>query len=220
MCPGLQDRIVEHGAAEIEAQQDFAILALLDHFGIERGKETGHPLGRGAEPHALADAQFLGRAHEGTPAIGGLALVQRRFDPRDRLAADANARKPRRDHPRIVDDEHIAGTQVIRQIADAAILEGRGGRRRHDEQAGAVARLGRPQRDAILGQIEIEEIDAHRLSCSRGRRPRLQSATLSLWQRVFAPASVNWCTCSRTAPYVSSAVPKRSCRDPSPARRA
>ena len=31
----------------------------------------------------------------------------------------------------------------------------------HDEQARAVARLGGPQRDPVLGQFEVEERDKH-----------------------------------------------------------
>ena len=86
-------------------------------------------------------------------------LMQRRFDRRDRLAPDANAVEPRRDHPRIVDDERVAGAQVIGQIADAASSSAPPA---PTTSSRALSRGdGRAQRDALRGQFEIEGVDAH-----------------------------------------------------------
>jgi hypothetical protein len=60
---------------------------------------------------------------------------------------------------RVVDDENIPRLQKGRQVAHDAVVET--APRRDDEQARAVARLGGPQRNPVLGEIEIEEIDAH-----------------------------------------------------------
>ena len=51
------------------------------------------------------------------------------------------------------------GAQQVRQVADGAVLERRS--RTHDEQAGGIPRLGGPERDPVVRQVEIEKVDAH-----------------------------------------------------------
>ncbi len=76
------DRRVEHGRPKSKSEQNFAVLALLDDFGIERRQSLLRP-GALQSRNDLAGPQLLRRAHEGAPKIGAFALVQRRLDPRD-----------------------------------------------------------------------------------------------------------------------------------------
>ena len=74
--------------------------------------------------------------------------------PRTRIPVE-----PRRDHPRVVDDQRVAGAEEIRQIADAAVGE-RAVRADHQHPR-RIARNRRRQRDALGRQVEIEQVDAH-----------------------------------------------------------
>jgi hypothetical protein len=60
---------------------------------------------------------------------------------------------------RVVDNERVSRTKVIRQGADDPIFEKPAAKR--DEHAGAVAGIGGPKSDAILREVEVEEINAH-----------------------------------------------------------
>ncbi len=155
----IADRLVEGGTREGKAQGDLAALAFRVHLGVEGGQQTGGALAVLAEADAVADLEALGRPHQSAPAIRRLALDQGRLDARHGLAAHPDAGEPRRDHPRVVEDEGVAGTQQVREVANMAV-----GRRLawHDDQKpGRIARLGGTQGDELLGQIEVEQIDAH-----------------------------------------------------------
>ena len=112
-----------------------------------------------AEADAVADRQPLGRPHEGFPAVGADAHVQRRVDLRRRVAAPAHAAQLRRNDLGVVEDQQIAGLEQRRQVADDPVLERRPWL--DDQQPRRIARLGRAQRDPVFRQLEIEKVDAH-----------------------------------------------------------
>ncbi|MNJ43371.1 hypothetical protein D3C77_383750 [compost metagenome] len=111
-----------------------------------------------AEADAVADLEPLAGLHEGAPDMGRVAVVQRRLDLDGQDFAFrpdplAHARQARRDHPRVVEHQGVAGLQEFRQVADDAILKVAV---RHHQQARRVARVGGAQGDARLGQVEVE----------------------------------------------------------------
>ena len=106
----------------------------------------------------------------GAPAIDVLALVQGHVDARDSFAARANAGQPGGNDAGVVDNDHVARPQQAGQIADALILQQRNALRIDVEQARALSRLCRAQRNPLFGEFKIENIDAHGVSVRR-RRP-------------------------------------------------
>ena len=167
------DRLVQRRAGEFEAQQDLARFALVLDLRVERGEKAGHAFARLAETDALADFELLGGPHERPPAAIVDALDQRRFDRSDRLAPDPDAVEPRRDDPRVVDDQRVAGVEKVRQVAHVRVRQTAVGA--DNQHPRAVARIGRRERDAVGRENEIEGVDAHR----GHRRPgeRRQSVT-------------------------------------------
>lgn len=93
-----------------------------------------------------------------------LLLVKQDFDLCPRVAAHTIAFKTGRDDSCIVDNEHVARSEKLRQVADAAIFEPYLRFRMDDEHTGRIARHDGAQRNAVEGQMEIEEIDAHTTS--------------------------------------------------------
>ena len=87
----------------------------------EACEKARHAFARLAEADALPDFEPLGRPCKRSPAAIVDALNQRRLDRSDRLAPDPDALEPRRDDPRIVHDQRIAGSQEIRQITHMRI---------------------------------------------------------------------------------------------------
>ena len=158
------DGLVERRPGEVEAQKDLTALPSLLHRGVERGQGAdfagclpGIPV---AEADAVAGGEALGRAGEGAPAVGCLAQVQHRLATLPRSSRPvADAGEAGRDHPRVVEDERVAGIQEGGQVAHAAIRQGGAGA--HHEKAARVARARRPQRDRSLRQLEIEKVYAH-----------------------------------------------------------
>ena len=132
-------------------KRHIAPLAFLLDLGIEAHELAGRALGAFAEADAVADMELLGRAREGAPAIGALALVQHDLDAGGRLLAHAKAVEPGRDDLGVVEHQHVARLQQVRQVADAAILEA--GLGPDHEHARAIARLHGAQRDAAFRQI-------------------------------------------------------------------
>ena len=104
-------------------------------------------------------ASFLAGRAKARQRSARFALVQHDLDAGGRLLAHAQAVEPGRNDLGVVEDQHVARPQEIRQVADAQILES--GLRPDHEHARGIARLRRTERDAALGQIEIEEVDAH-----------------------------------------------------------
>ena len=162
------DRLVQRSPVEMEGEQNFSLVAF-DHVGVERSKQTGHAFGGLAEADAIAGSKPLGGLGQSAPEVRPLALDQCRFDARDGVAAHAHAVEARGDDARIVDDKRVAGAQVRGEIADDAVFKRIGPNHQH---ARAVARLGWPERDALLRKIKIEEVYAHfSLSPCAGRGP-------------------------------------------------
>ena len=118
------DRLVQHRTGEVEDEQNLARVALFRNRCVQRAQQAGRAPAPGlrAELNPVADDQLLGRAHEGPPAVVARAQVQRRADPRHRLAARAGAFQLRRDHPRVVEDQRIARLQQHGQVAHAPVL--------------------------------------------------------------------------------------------------
>ena len=118
------------------------------------------------EADAVADRQPLGRTDESLPAVRCRSHVQRRVDLRDGVATPAQAAQLRGNDPGVVEHQQIAGVEQRWQIADDPV------RQRSawldDQHSRCIARLGWTQRDPVVGQIEIEEVDAHGLLV-RGR---------------------------------------------------
>ena len=161
------------GDGKVEADQHLPRLALLLDRRVEPGDEAG-ALRRRAEPEPVARREAPSGTGEGPPSRRVDPLEQRHRDGRRARAADALAVQFRRDHLGVVEDEHIARREQVRQVADVAVVEPLP--RLHHEQPGRVARPRRAERDALLRQVEIEEIDAHAAPVSsanrRGRAPR------------------------------------------------
>ncbi len=154
---------VERRPGKIEAQEHLARLAAVDHRRIEAGEQAGivaRLARRRAEADAVADRQALGRPRQRLPARRRRAPGQRRLDLGDAAVADAFAGESRRDHPGVVEHQRVARPEQPRQVANKAV----GGPlpRLHHQQAGRVTRHLRAERDQLLGQVEIEQVNAHR----------------------------------------------------------
>jgi hypothetical protein len=107
----------------VKAQQNLARFALVLHFRVKACEKACHAFARLAETDALADFEPLGGPYKRPPAAIVDALNHRRFDRGDSLASHPNALEPRRDDPRIVHDQRIAGSQEFRQITHVRIPE-------------------------------------------------------------------------------------------------
>ena len=131
----LGQRRVERSAVEGEGERHFTALA----FGLYRGVkliEKAHPA-FAAEAHDVADRKPLARFHQRVPARAVEALDQRCRDRRLAIAsADTAAMETSRDHLGVVDDERVAGTQQVRQIAHGPVFERRRARMHHQQPRG------------------------------------------------------------------------------------
>ncbi len=88
--------------------------------------------------------------------------MQGRLDRRlGNAAANASAGEARRNDLAVVDDEGIAGSQQIRQLADRAILQLRAHAGLHHQQPRRIPRRDWTQRDPLGRQLEVEQIGAH-----------------------------------------------------------
>jgi hypothetical protein len=116
-----------------------------------------------AEAHDVALRKPLRRTHEGAPARAIEPLRQGRLDPGLGGVAQPPADEPRRDHLGVVDHQRVAGRQQLGEIAHGAVIELRRAARPHHEEPCGIARNRRPQRDAVGGQVEIEQVGSHDL---------------------------------------------------------
>ena len=155
------DRLVEESAGKREAEHDLAALPSLLDLGVEAHELAGGAFGGLAEADAVADGEALCRPREGAPALGALALVQQHLDTGRGFAPRPQTVQARRDHLGVVEDEHVARPQEVRKIAHGTVLEPRLAVRSHREQTRRIARGCRPKRDPLVGQVEIEQVDAH-----------------------------------------------------------
>ena len=113
-----------------------------------------------AEVQPVALLQALGRPRQRQPTVGGEPFDQRHGDVGTQVAAPAHALQRRGNDARVVEHQRVAFAQQRGKVAHAAIGERRLARR-HDEQPRGIARARRMQRDALLRQLEIEQIGAH-----------------------------------------------------------
>ena len=108
----------------------------------------------------LAVVQLAGRADQRLPvaAAGVLGLEQEHLGL---TAGRALQPEPGGDHPRLVDDDDVTGSQEVREVGDGAVL----GRRAPavDEQPGRVAGLDRDLGDALGGKVVVEVRQPHRV---------------------------------------------------------
>ncbi len=81
--------------------------------------------GEFAEYHSIAGRKTLGGTRETDEAIRRCALVQEEFElgALAHFARCAFAAQTSRDHLGVVDDEHVASAQEVRQIADVGVFE-------------------------------------------------------------------------------------------------
>src|SRR5262249_21943472 len=141
-----------------------------------------------AETDALADLEPLGGPRERPPTAIVDALNQRRLDRSNGLAPNAYPIKARRDDPRVVDDQRVAGREEVREVAHARVLEVAVGS--DNQHSRAVPRVRRLERDAFRRKDEIEGVDAH-----DGHRRAVKTVKLSsrvLWQRSSPALSLSW----------------------------
>ena len=132
---------VGHGlATAVEAQANLAALPL------------GHDLGGEilAEAQAVADLELARRLGERIDR-----LMQGRLDAQ----AAAPAGEPHRDDPGVVEHQHVAGRQQLRQVGETPIVETL---LADPQQAGGIPRIRGTRGDQLARQFEIEQIDPHR----------------------------------------------------------
>ena len=108
----------------------------------------------------LAVTQPAGRPGERLPAAVRPRLEQEHLGRSPRL--------PPRPHPhgqdaRVVQDDEVVRAKLVQEVAEAAVADGPAAAV-VDEQAGAVARLGRGLRDQPGWKVVVEVVGAHRIS--------------------------------------------------------
>ncbi len=145
------------------------------HRRVERAGQAGCPFV--TEVHAVSHLQSLGGPRQRPPAACIAALDQVGRHLRLQFAAAANTRKRCGNDARIVEHERIAGAQQVRQLAHDAVGARRAGA--YDQEPRGIARAHRMQRDAILGQLEVEEVCTHQVK-------RINSAPA---RSIIAPAT-------------------------------
>ena len=154
------DRLVERRSGEIKQQGDFTPLALCLDRCVQSPEQTG--IAGMAEGDAVADPDTLARSGKCLPAFGaGPHVKGRRHRKFVATLPDPLAFELRRDDFRVVENQRVAGPEEAHQVGHAVIGKQRLAIGPDDEQPCTVARAGRPQRNILLRQIEIEQINAH-----------------------------------------------------------
>jgi hypothetical protein len=158
------DRVVDvRGALDLEPDETAAEESPLEHLGPKR--DTGRPAGI-LEYQARAGLQFLAGVHERVPVPVVHPFEQHALG---RAAARvAAAEQPRGKHPRVVDDEKIAGREQVRQIANARLVP-RARVAVDNEEARRAARRG-VLGDQRLGEVEVEIGDEQALNVTAAFR--------------------------------------------------
>ncbi|MNV44906.1 hypothetical protein D3C71_1366840 [compost metagenome] len=137
---GMQQPLLQR-LGHVELQHiELAIAA--QHLGLATGVERDA-------------AARLGRLAGANLRAGLLATEQALDQDLDPAAGGLLPEQTRRDHPRVVEDQQVAGLQQLRQITDMAVIECLR-RRRHQQQA-AGRTLGQGGLgDQRLGQLVVE----------------------------------------------------------------
>ena len=132
-----------HLPGAFEQQFDWLFAQKRERPAAIIGPHLGLGLHPGGEFDCVTLMQPLGIADEGVPAAQIDPFVQRRPD----LCGTAPSLKLRRDHPRVVEHQHIARAQQAGQIAHRQI--GQRPLARHQQQPRRIARARRAQRDPL-----------------------------------------------------------------------
>jgi len=124
-----------------------------------------------AEADEVTNIETPRRLREGAPAALVHPLGQIERHRRLVRSAHAYTFERRRNDARVVEYEDIVRLQQRRKIAHYTILEQRITARPHDQQARSIARHGRMEGYAVLGQIEVEVSRTHEypITSSRSR---------------------------------------------------
>ncbi len=149
----LIDGGVQVGTGEVEGQDDLAPLPLLHDRGVQGAQQAGAVRGL-AEAHPVTGGQLLARPHERRPAAGRQPPVQGRLHRDVGGVADPPALQPRRDHPGVVDHQHVTRAEFARQVGHRQVGQHAAGA--HAQQPGRVAGRCGAEGDAVLGQVEVE----------------------------------------------------------------
>ena len=152
-----REGLVQVGAMKPEAEPHAAVRQLLLDVRLQRAEQANPPLV--PEADAVADREPPARLRQSPPRRLIDPLDQSDGDRRGQSVAQAPPRKLPRNDLGIVEHEHVARPQQLRQLPHRAILDRPG--RPHDHKARRIARLRRPKRDPLLRQLEIEFLDAH-----------------------------------------------------------
>ena len=138
----------------VPRQQGVDVGGPADHHRIPARRETFlHRRVRALRQRdAHARAQPARRPPEAFPGAARPLAHQQQLD---RAAGVDAAEEPRRAHPRVVEDEQVAGCQQLRQVGDRAVGDRAVPLRQH-QQAGAIAPLRRSLGDQRRRQIVVE----------------------------------------------------------------
>ncbi len=117
----------------------------------------------GSDLHDRARTYPAARPHQRFPRPA-LTRAQQQ-DLHTTAGHDPATAKPRRNHARVVQDQHVAGVQILADVAKDAVGEAPGGAV-HNQQPGSVARRGRLLGDELGWQRVVEVGQPH-----QGRGP-------------------------------------------------
>ena len=139
----------------------------LQHAGHVDGKLDGPALAR-ASDHSHLDGRSIALQHDRRPWCRGVARADARQSaawPGDALDEQLDlatsgfpAQQARLDHPRVVEDEQVAGRQELGQVGDRPVREP--ARCRHQEATGGPLRQW-PLGDELRRQVVMEVGTAH-----------------------------------------------------------
>ena len=147
-----------HGAVGRHQRQRVAVDDHRDRRVAAGRPRTGDPDHRVADVQRIPDLELLLGTPQAAPGVAddaghGLGLDEQQLDG---AAGGTFRHDPRRDHPRVIDDDHRAGRgggDDVGQLGDVAVAQV-GCAAAHGEQPGPVARGVRRLRDLRRRQVE------------------------------------------------------------------
>ena len=142
-------RLVAKDALIFEPHQPVAVRQLLHDLCRQLSVAEGHP---------CALPQLLSRTHKALPHV--VAPVDKQQNFAGAAAGLPMPQQTRRQHPGIVQDQAVAGVQILRQVVEMPVLHRAGALVQH-QQAGAVPPLQRRLGDQLLWKIKIEIMCFH-----------------------------------------------------------
>jgi hypothetical protein len=138
-------------ARSVETQGALAEFAARDHFRFQAA----------GEQHPFADAHLPAGMHQRFPLTGRAIDGPQQQDFHFSGALGAMPEQARWEHPRIVQNEAIAGAQKSGQVAELPVIPG-AARAIDDQHAGGGAIGKRRLRNRLVGQLVIEFGEIHR----------------------------------------------------------